>query len=220
MERQRLVWMLTALLGSGQALAASDRLILDGYLCFIDSSGSVQNFVTFGEGPCAGTYGEVDVASGSGTLQVWDEVLSDDNMGAELTLFGEGTHSWTYVGSASDGSLATYTYTFTVGPGQVGGGMLFTWGNAGGRYPFGVVNVWDVSFGCANRPWAFACETYTSTDWDGDGQPGGRMQGGPFQGLNMSFDFYASPVPLPAAVWLFAGGLAGLAGAARWQGRA
>ncbi|WP_297527134.1 hypothetical protein [Thiohalobacter sp.] len=223
MGRKRcLVWGLAALLGSGQVFALNVRppLALDGSLCFIDSSGTTQNFVTDGGGPCATTFGEIDELLGTGNLSVWDQVLLDNNMSATLTLFGEGTHTWTYVGTGSDAGPATYAYTFTVGPGQVGGGMLFDWSDSGISYPFGVVNVWDVTYGCANLPWVYSCTTYTSTDWDGDGQPGGAVQDAfIFQGLNVSFDFYATPVPVPAAVWLFGSGLVGLMGLAR-RGRA
>ncbi len=226
MRRWYSAWMLTILLVSGQARAldgySSSSLALDGSLCFITPDGEKLNIVSAssGEGPCAATYGEMDTAAGTGMLWVWDKVFGSSDMGAELTLFGEGQHSWTYVGSDSYGNPKTYTYTFTVDPGQVGGGMLFSWTTGGLPYSFGVVNVWDVGTGCAQYPWDLACQTYSSTDWDGDGVLGGLIQDDSFIGVNVSFDFYASPVPLPAAVWLFAGGLAGLAGAARWRGRA
>ena len=55
----------------------------------------------------------------------------------------------------------------------------------------------------------------------GDGIGGIPMTSGPFVGLNVNFDFTAlhitsvSPIPLPAAAWLFGSGLLGLLGLAR-----
>ncbi len=219
MEKWRLLCVSVALLGSGPVLAAGDSFFLEGELCFYDSLGNLQGgFVN--PGSCATTFGWVDTVAGTGILQVWDEAVGDNDLWGDLTLFGEGTHTWSYVGYGLDGTWQTIDYTFTVGPGQVGGGMLFDYNALGDPYPFGVVNVWDVSDGCADFPWAYSCQTYTSTDWDGDGIPGGAVPTLPIPQINVSFDFYMSPVPLPAAVWLFAGGLAGLAGAARWRARA
>ena len=40
-------------------------------------------------------------------------------------------------------------------------------------------------------------------DTDGDGTPGIALTSGPFPGFTMAIEGIASPVPLPAAVWLF-----------------
>ena len=53
-------------------------------------------------------------------------------------------------------------------------------------------------------------------DTDGDGIPGIAFTSGPFLGFTMAIEGIASPVPLPAAVWLFGSGLLlGLIGISR-----
>jgi len=69
-------------------------------------------------------------------------------------------------------------------------------------------------------------------DGDGDGIRGNAMDNGPFPGFSMALDgmwvgmdldglweppqpYHPSPVPVPAAVWLFGSGLVGLIGFAR-----
>ena len=59
-----------------------------------------------------------------------------------------------------------------------------------------------------------------------DGIGGIPMTSGPFPGFNVNFDFTAlhitsvSPIPLPAATWLFGSGLLGLLGFAGRRKRA
>ena len=54
-----------------------------------------------------------------------------------------------------------------------------------------------------------------------DGIGGSPMKAGPFPGFNANFDITdltitsVTPVPVPAAVWLFGSGLLGLVGVAR-----
>ena len=53
-------------------------------------------------------------------------------------------------------------------------------------------------------------------DTDGDGTPGIAFTSGPFIGFTMAIEGVASPVPLPATVWLFGSGLLlGLIGISR-----
>ncbi len=90
---------------------------------------------------------------------------------------------------------------FDIGAGQVAGLIDFAYGTTTG---IRVINVWDVN----------ADGSLTAA-----GIPG--MENGPFPGFNAAFDLSAtglittSPVPVPAAVWLFGSGLVGLAGIAR-----
>lgn len=59
-----------------------------------------------------------------------------------------------------------------------------------------------------NQKWMLA-----SVDGNGDGIMGIPMAtGGPFAGFNANFNANMSPVPVPAAVWLFGSGLLGLLG--------
>lgn len=113
------------------------------------------------------------------------------------TTFGPGTYTIPGVGGG------TYT-NIVVGPGQVGGYILFDWAST---INIDVVNVWDTGFT------GLCGQEYCSSDVDGDGIPGIGMINGPFPGFNANFDF--TVVPVPAAVWLFGSGLLGLIGVAR-----
>lgn len=55
----------------------------------------------------------------------------------------------------------------------------------------------------------------TVLDTDNDGTPGTALVGGPFPGFTMAIEGITSPVPVPAAVWLFGSGLLGLLSVAR-----
>ena len=116
------------------------------------------------------------------------------------TTFGPGTYTFDTGGGIS------YTGV-VVGPGQVGGHILFNWGATA---DIDVINVWDVAGG-----------VYTSTDVTAtnpvgpDGVRGLGMIDGAFVGFNANFDFETAVVPVPAAVWLFGSGLLGLVGVAR-----
>ena len=54
-----------------------------------------------------------------------------------------------------------------------------------------------------------------SFDGDGDGVPGNKMITPPFPDQTAAFGGTMTPVPVPAAVWLFGSGLMGLVGVAR-----
>ena len=88
---------------------------------------------------------------------------------------------------------------FTIGAGQIAGVIDFAWQTSSG---IRVVNVWDIN--------ADGSLSYAAV-------PG--MENGPFPGYNAGFELtgagLVSPVPVPAAVWLFGSGLLGLVGVAR-----
>lgn len=90
---------------------------------------------------------------------------------------------------------------FTIGANQIAGAINFAWGyNSTG---IRVVNVWNIN------PNGGLTASLT-------GVPG--MENGPFPGFNAAFNLTSSffvPVPAPAAAWLLASGLLGLAGAVR-----
>jgi len=91
--------------------------------------------------------------------------------------------------------------SFKLGPTNVTG--QFDWGSTINT-PFSLQ--WDVT---GNNNGGF---TMTTVDNNGDGIPGTPMLSGPFVGKSFAIDGIASPVPLPAAIWLFGTGLAGLFG--------
>jgi len=95
----------------------------------------------------------------------------------DVVTYGNGTHT---VSTSQGGS-----YTFTVAANQIGAHMLIDW-NA--SLNIDVVMVWDVSS-------ATGVTTYTSSDWDGDGIPGGAMIEGPFPGFTLSLDLIGDALP-------------------------
>ena len=116
------------------------------------------------------------------------------------TTFGPGTYNFDTI----EGGIITGV---VVGPGQVGGHILFDWGVVPN---IDVVNVWDHCTMCGS----YVSTDVTATNPVGpDGILGLGMIDGAFVGFNANFDFQA--VPVPAAVWLFGSGLIGLVGVAR-----
>lgn len=166
--------------------------------CAYAPDGSPANFWT--GSVCDETVtGHLDLASGAGTLQSAQDLLGVNWTVRDLTLYGPGTYSWSFNGTAGLGSgTSTFTYTFAVGETQIGATMLFDWSNT----ITGIVEVWDTTPEGSFYP----------TDWDGDGIPGGMLIQGPFTGASFTFQ---SAVPVPAAVWLFGSGLIGLLGVVR-----
>ena len=79
------------------------------------------------------------------------------------------------------------------------------------------------SWGASMTDWTILWEitqagntaSVVTLDPDGDGIPGTKMTAGVFPDLSFEVNGTLTAVPLPAAVWLFGLGLAGLAGAAR-----
>jgi hypothetical protein len=85
-------------------------------------------------------------------------------------------------------------YTFTVGPGQIGGHMLFDWNTTTN---IDVVDIWnlDQKFGPSKMyTGSGACNDAAtvwdlmSADWDSDGINGGKMIDGPFKGFSANFN--------------------------------
>jgi len=126
-------------------------------------------------------------------------------------LYAPGTYTIDINGDGADELPASPTnpplangdglYEFTVPEGSWGGNIDFAWGASAGADVFVV----------------WSADGNTVLDVDGDGIPGAAMVDGPFPGFSIGFSpgpAY-SVVPIPAAVWLFASGLVGLAGMAK-----
>lgn len=70
--------------------------------------------------------------------------------------------------------------TIHVGPHQMAGYINIDWI----AYPFQAVVVWNVSHGPSG-------DTFSTVDSDGDGVPGQALNGGPFPGYSIAYDFDA-----------------------------
>lgn len=123
-----------------------------------------------------------------------------------INLYGPGSYIFNVDSQvANDPTLPAQT-GMTVGAGQIGAFGLFDWNVTTNM---GAVFVWDVT-GNATTGW-----TLTATDPDGDGILGTPQVDGPFMGISAAINLTTSPVPVPAAFWLFGSGLLGLARFAR-----
>ena len=116
------------------------------------------------------------------------------------TFFSAGAGASTWAGTAPAGA---YSYAFSLTGNQVAWGTLFDWNN---NPLIPVLNIMT----CTGFTTGAACV--------GTGTP---MQTPPFAGQAPAFtgvvtnSSATSPVPVPAAAWLFGSGLVGLAGVAR-----
>lgn len=197
MKKSTIALSLALALGSTAASAATQTM----------TSGS---FTMYSPGGLVGTFNDVTGSIGDGAWAVASpSTFFGFNWTAHNgTTFGPGT----YTVDTIEGGVYT---NVTVGAGQVGGHILFDWNTAA---DIDVINVWDVST-------VGGVVTYTSTDvcsgsagtggaCTTDGTLGLAMIDGAFPGFSANFDF-TTPVPVPAAVWLFGSGLLGLVGVAR-----
>ena len=186
MNKTAIAASLALMLGSGAASAAP---MTSATFTMLDSTGGTVGVDTTVTG---------DIGGGTWSVASTTPFFGQNWTAHSGTTFGPGTYT------IDTGGGVSYT-GIVVGPGQVGGHILFNWGVTA---DIDVVNVWDVTG-----------NTYTSTDVTAtnpvgpDGIRGLSMIDGAFVGFNANFDFTA--VPVPAAVWLFGSGLLGLVGVAR-----
>jgi hypothetical protein len=174
-------------LGSGAAQAATWNIT------FMDFPGAPNTTVS--------TTSVVDTAAGSGQFNSGSTPFFGIPWTGTVTFGAEasGAGSWMY--NMGTGSSATGTYNFSLAPGQVAMGILFDWNVSMGIPVLNILNA-DGS----------------GVDIDGDGVLGTKMAAGPFVGSPVGFAGQpagGSPIPVPAAVWLFGSGLVGLVGVAR-----
>ena len=86
-----------------------------------------------------------------------------------------------------------------------------------GKYPIGPVPISTSSFNVNGSTGLGTTLAQLSLGSD-DGIGGSPMDNGPFSGYNLNIDFTSlqvSPIPVPAAMWLFGSGLIALTGIAR-----
>ena len=138
--------------------------------------------------------------------------------------FDNHTATQTWAGSSASGA---FSYNFNLSGNQVAAGMLFTWGAA---VDIAVLQIFDCPDGAAGA--CVGVHNPSGDDFpapaghvDHPTVPGSVMVNGPFAGQHATFKGTTtdiipqsggtSPVPVPAAVWLFGSGLIGLVGVAR-----
>lgn len=134
----------------------------------------------------------------------------------DIQVFRPGTYNFDT--SVGGGNLETGVQTLIVAPGQLGAHMLWNWN---GNNNIDISVVWD-----ANRVFGTTADQQTLTGtalWNSssiDGDPGvspgpgiGMAVGGPTQSYQANFSLNGiTPVtvPLPASIWLFGAGFAGI----------
>lgn len=99
-----------------------------------------------------------------------------------------------------------------VAEGQWFGHLLFDWGPS---MDTDLVLVWDVTHQLDGSIELVSTDVISDFFPMGSGAPGHPTIEGPTVGFSYSFDLLLTPVPVPAAAWLFGSGLLGLIGVAR-----
>jgi hypothetical protein len=163
--------------------------------------GSYSFDVALGGGnPETGTLSATVGAGQLGAHMLWD-VSGDNNVDVfvvfdQNSIFGSGLLLSTQTNTKGD-LTCSGSYTGTITKNCLYDGPLY---------------------GSAGQPTKDQAWMLASTDPDGDGVMGVPMAaGGPFGGFSANFNasLTATPVPIPAAAWLFGSGLLGLVGIVR-----
>ena len=143
--------------------------------------------------------------AGNGVMNSVDPFFYQPWTATQQNWFDTHDSPITWSGDASTGAIAAFSYTFTLTGNQVAAGTFFDWSGNNG---IPVLTIYDcpVSGGgaCTGNSLPMATAPFPGQ------QPG-------FNGITGD-DFPVSggsPIPVPAAVWLFGSGLLGLVGVAR-----
>ncbi len=125
--------------------------------------------------------------------------------------------------SAIQGGLTTGDVIAGVGALPATDDFLFTFGKYYYTLPVGPTPIASTTFNTTDiGTVSFDSNPSGTLPLTDDGIGGSPMKAGPFPGFNMNLDFaslevlpHVDPIPVPAAVWLFGSGLAGLIAVAR-----
>ena len=99
-----------------------------------------------------------------------------------------------------------------VGEGQWFGHLLYDWA---ATQDIDLVLVWDVTHKLDGSIELVSTDVISDLFPTGSGAPGHPVIDGATVGFTYNFDLLLTPVPVPAAVWLFGSGLLGLVGISR-----
>ena len=113
----------------------------------------------------------------------------------------------TFTGTPLVSTTNSYSWDMT-NAGQFSAGVFFDW-SVNNDIPV------LATLQTINDPSVDGFIVVESFDGDGDGVPGNKMITPPFPDQTAAFGGTMTPVPVPAAVWLFGSGLMGLVGVAR-----
>lgn len=153
-------------------------------------------------------------ASVTGT---YDDVAGVMNLGSVVPFFGlnwtAGGDIITTPGSYDvDTGVAGSITGIEVGEGQWFGHLLFDWGATQNT---DLVLVWDVTHQPDGSIKLISTDVISDLFPTGSGALGHPVIDGATVGFSYSFDLLLTPIPLPAAMWLFGSGLLTLVGITR-----
>jgi hypothetical protein len=143
--------------------------------------------------------------SGNGLMQSVDPFFYQPWTATQKNWFDTHSSTLTWSGDGSAGSFAAFSYTFHLTGNQVAAGTFFDWSGNNG---IPVLTIYSCDTGGSPNACTGASLPMATAPFPGQ-QPG-------FNGTTTTdFPVSGSPVPVPAAVWLFGSGLVGLVGVAR-----
>lgn len=161
-----------------------------------DSAGSVSYQ---GNNAISGTYNDITGAIHMDVDNLW--TYYETSINGEI-ITAQGSYSWdACLNDGSSDCTSPSTITADIGNGQWGMHALYNWYTSTN---IDLVNVWDITVA------PNGIISLMAIDSDGDGIPGVPEVDGPFKGYSLALDLTFTPVPVPAALWLFVSGFVGL----------